>query len=397
MPKTANCPNCGAPTLTSFYAVENVPVHSVLLMQSAAEALSYPRGDIQLALCETCAFITNVAFNPQVHEYSQKYEATQSYSPTFNRFHRQLAQRLIDRYALRGKQIIEIGCGNGEFLILLCELGPNRGIGFDPAYDETRIAHPAKDRITFIPDFYGEKYAHYRGDFVCCKMTLEHIPQTAEFLDTVRRSIGDNLDTTVFFQIPNASYVLVDAAFWDVYYEHCSYFTVPSLTTLFRRNRFAVLDVFTDYDDQYLMIEARPTITAQEEPVERLSGQVAAVKSEVAGFIQKTQETLANWRHYLAEQHRAGRKIVIWGSGSKGVAFLTTLQIGEEISYAVDINPNKFGTFMAGSGHEIVGPDFLETFQPDIVIVMNPIYQEEITRDLTARGLSPKVMTVEWT
>ena len=52
---------------------------------------------------------------------------------------------------------------------------------------------------------------------------------------------------------------------------------------------------------------------------------------------------------------------------------------------------------MAGSGHEIVGPDYLQTYQPDVVIVMNPIYQDEIAADLNNRGLNPKVMTVEWT
>jgi SAM-dependent methyltransferase len=362
-------------------------------MQSSEEAAAYPKGEIQLALCETCAFITNTAFNPELHEYSQKYEATQSYSPTFNRFHRQLAQGLIDKYDLHDKEIIEIGCGNGEFLILLCDLGPNRGIGFDPAYDETRINHEAKERITFIPDFYGEKYKHYHGDFVCCKMTLEHIPATAEFLETVRRSIGNNLQTTVFFQIPNAGYVLQDVAFWDIYYEHCSYFTEPSLTTLFQNKRFEVLDVFSDYDDQYLMIEARPTAMDEE----RAAPQITAVVEAVADFSRNVQERLAKWRQFFSESQAARQRIVIWGSGSKGVAFLTTLGISEEIGYAVDINPHKHGTFMAGSGHEIVGPAYLESYQPDVVIVMNPIYKEEIEADLNIRGLSPKVMTVEWT
>jgi len=61
-------------------------------------------------------------------------EETQGFSPFFRAWHEGLAQRLIDRYSLRAKKIIEIGCGKGEFLALLCDLGHNRGIGFDPAY-----------------------------------------------------------------------------------------------------------------------------------------------------------------------------------------------------------------------------------------------------------------------
>ncbi|MEZ4613302.1 MAG: class I SAM-dependent methyltransferase [Caldilineaceae bacterium] len=173
----------------------------------------------------TAASSPILAFRPEVHEYSQRYESTQAYSPTFNKFHTDLAQRLIDRYELAGKQVVEIGCGQGEFLALLSRLGNVQGIGFDPAY-AGRVPEAAADpNLTFISDFCAEKYTNYTGDFICCKMTLEHISNTAEFLQTVRRSIGDRPNATVFFQIPNGGYVLNDLAFWDVYYEHCSYFT----------------------------------------------------------------------------------------------------------------------------------------------------------------------------
>jgi hypothetical protein len=91
---------------------------------------------------------------------------------------------------------------------------------------------------------------------------------------------------------------------------------------------------------------------------------------------------------------RDGLRMVIWGAGSKGVAFLTTLKIRDEIAYAVDINPYKHGTYMAGTGHEIVGPAFLRKYQPDVVIVMNPIYREDIRQDLNRMGLTPELLTV---
>jgi len=60
----------------------------------------------------------------------------------------------------------------------------------------------------------------------------------------------------------------------------------------------------------------------------------------------------------------------------------------------VDINPHKKNTFMAGTGHKIVSPDFLISYRPDAVVIMNPIYKNEITRDLLDMGLSPEIMTV---
>jgi hypothetical protein len=63
-------------------------------------------------------------------------------------------------------------------------------------------------------------------------------------------------------------------------------------------------------------------------------------------------KALADWRA------TARPEVVLWGGGSKGVAFLTTLgQSLDDIAYAVDINPIKHGTFMAGTGQEIIAPE----------------------------------------
>jgi SAM-dependent methyltransferase len=388
------CPTCGSTALVPFYTVTNVPVHSVLMMATRQEAVGYPQGDIHLAACRHCGFITNTTFDGREQEYSAPYEGTQSYSPTFNAFHKRLAEGLIERYDLHNKEIIEIGCGQGEFLILLCELGQNRGIGFDPAYDNRRPVGMQSDRVTFIADFYSEEYTRYHADFVCCKMTLEHISDTAEFVNRVRRSIGDRLETTVFFQVPNARYVLGDLAFWDVYYEHCSYFDANTLTYLFERCGFQVLDTYTEYDDQYLVIEAKP-VHGQPSVSHFSPAAVTDLLQEVEHFRIQCAAQLAHWDGLLTEMAAADKRVVIWGGGSKGVAFLTALQRNAVIRYAVDINPNKHGTYMAGTGHEIVGPQTLATVQPDVVIVMNPIYCEEIRQDLARIGVQAVLLAID--
>ena len=204
------CPNCGSIGIQVFYETKGVPAHSVLLMSTKEAAITYPRGNIELGFCGTCGFIFNTVFDPELHNYSSQYEETQGFSPTFQTFHRRLAEQLIDQYHLYDKEIIEIGCGKGEFITLLCEIGNNRGVGIDPAFVDERNPSKAGDRVTFIKDFYSEKYADYNGDFVCCKMTIEHIPNPQEFVHMVRRSLADKLDTVVFFQIPNTRHILID-------------------------------------------------------------------------------------------------------------------------------------------------------------------------------------------
>ncbi|MFZ0545818.1 MAG: class I SAM-dependent methyltransferase [Candidatus Promineifilaceae bacterium] len=389
------CPSCSAEQMARFYEVKNVPVHSVILVPTRVKAMTFPRGEIVLAFCPECGFITNTAFDAGLLDYSGDYESTQAFSATFNRFHHNLANSLIERYDLHQKDVIEIGCGQGEFLKLLCELGDNRGVGFDPAYEAGNgVGHFMNGKISFIADYYSEKYADFKGDFICCKMTLEHIHNTFEFVSTVRRSVGEDAETVIFFQVPNARYVFGEVAFWDIYYEHCSYFSQGSMARLFRKAGFDIINLWTDYDDQYLMIEARP---GQEKPTAPLpqEGDLDELLKEVIHFESSVRPIQDKWRTDIAKMQADGRKIVLWGGGSKAVSFLTTLGLGlDVIQYVVDINPNKTGTFLAASGQETVAPHFLTTYKPDTVIIMNPIYRKEITETLESMGLSPEILTV---
>ncbi|UCH02446.1 MAG: class I SAM-dependent methyltransferase, partial [Candidatus Bathyarchaeota archaeon] len=171
------CPNCGITLrcVSPFYEVKEVPVHSCVILPTKQEARRFLRGDISLGFCKACGFIFNMYYDPSLLDYSSTYEDQQSFSPTFNAFARDLANHLIVKYNLHNKEILEIGCGKGDFLTLLCELGNNRGIGIDPAYVATRIHRKSANRLTFINDYYSERYANYHGDLVCCRHTLEHI------------------------------------------------------------------------------------------------------------------------------------------------------------------------------------------------------------------------------
>lgn len=68
--------------------------------------------------------------------------------------------------------------------------------------------------------------------------------------------------------------------------------------------------------------------------------------------------------------------------------------MNKEIAYVVDINPYRQGKFMAGTGQQIVAPQFLREYKPDVAIAMNPVYQAEIERDLSQMGLSTTVLSV---
>lgn len=391
--KIAHCPCCGSRSGEVFYQVENTPANSCLLIAGQQEARDFPCGILDLACCGDCGFVWNASFDPRLIEYSERYEETQGFSPTFGRFHRQLALDLIERFGLRGKRVLEIGCGKGEFLALLCELGGNHGIGFDPAYRPGRVAEGADRQVTFITDLYSERYAHIQADFICCKMTLEHIAEPQAFVRMLRRATGEDGEVVVFILVPDGGRIIEEGAFEDFYYEHCSYFSMPSLRRLFAAEGFSIHSVESVYGGQYLALTASPRpFTGGAEVA--VSGELAPLLAAVKGFAARCSRQRQAWHQRLSAWQQQGALTVIWGSGSKAVGFLTAVDSPAAVSAVVDINPHKKGTFMPGSGLPIIAPASLCHHPPDQVIVMNDIYRQEITAQLLDLGMHPQVLTL---
>lgn len=376
-----------------FYGVQRIPVHSVMLMPTRERALAYPRRDLNLGFCPACGFVANVIFDPTVHEYSTQCEETQGFSPTFNAFARGLAKRWVEQYHLQGKSVLEIGCGKGEFLAQMVENGMAKGIGIDPAYVPGRLQTSAMDRLEFIQDLYSGKYTHLQADAVCCRHTLEHIAPTLEFMRMIRRTLGDRHDTLVLFELPDVFRVLKEAAFWDIYYEHCSYFTTGSLARLFRRTGFDLLELEVEYDGQYIVIAGKPSGSPTRSS---FSGEddLEAVTEEVARFPARFTKIKGHWLSTINSLRGEGKKLVVWGGGSKAVSFLTTLGLNDQIDFVVDINPHKHGKFVPGAGHAVQSPETLKEHRPDCVILMNPVYEDEVRAQLQGMGLNPRILPV---
>jgi ubiquinone/menaquinone biosynthesis C-methylase UbiE len=386
------CPNCNSNEVKIFYTIENIPVHSCVLLNSKEKAENFQKGNINLGFCENCGFIYNTTFIQELLDYTKSYEDQQCFSHRFNIFMKKLIKNLMERYDIYNKNILEIGCGKGDFLLSLCELGNNHGVGIDPAIDIERIGGQIAN-IKFIKDYYSKKYLDYSGEFVCCRHTLEHIHKTFNFLSLVRESIK-NMETIIFFEVPDITRVLKQAAFWDIYYEHCSYFSPTSLSRLFRLCYFEILNLYRAFDNQYLLIEAKPAnkISESIHPIEE---SISYIKKKVNNFSTNTSKKIEEWTYLFKKWKEEDRKIAIWGSGSKCVGFISNLKIEKQIKYIVDINPYRNGKYLPGIAKKIVSPKALIKNNPDITIIMNPVYKKEIKKILNNMSVKTKIMFLE--
>jgi hypothetical protein len=384
------CPACRSSAIQAVYSLRDIPAQSAILLGSPTEAGNFPCGDLALVWCEGCGLAFNRLFDKNKVEYGVGYEESQGASPTFRQFAGALARRWGDRYELTGKRAIEIGCGKGEFLRLFCEITEGTGIGFDPAWDPARS--PSDDRVTFVRSVFDARHVPAEADIIICRHTLEHIGDAHQFVQLLRAACGERLQTVVAVEVPDIKRILDEGAFWDVYYEHACYFSAGSLARLFAQNGFDVLNVSRVYGDQYLVLEARPG-SGGSSALPAGTDDLDDLRTGVTRFRAACARSIAAWRERFEAWEQSGESVVVWGSGSKAVGFLTAIGNVGCVRCVVDINPARHGFFMPGCTMPIIAPQQLTGVVPDRVIVMNPIYRAEVERALAELGLESVVMT----
>ncbi len=391
MSASVACVVCGSQETSVFAEVRGVPVHTTVLWQTREEAQAAPVGDINLTFCASCGHIFNPLFDVAKTEYTQSYENSLHFSPLFQKYAEELADRLIARYDLKGKEVLEIGSGKGDFLALLVERGIRRGVGYDPTYVPGPLHRELVDRgaMVFRRELYDPQSSRYDADLLVCRQVLEHIEQPRPFLEKIARGMGTERDGVVFFEVPNAMCPLRDLDVWTLIYEHCGFYTPQSLGRLFAESGFEILSLDELYQGIFLGVEAR--VRHGQRSGVAAAWDLRSLVSLVELFRARFQEKVSHWQRTLRLFGDAGKRVVVWGGGARGVTFLNLADPDKVIQHVVDVNPRKAGTFVAGTGQQLVPPSFLQSFQPDVVILMNPIYEGEIIATLRSLELNPKV------
>ncbi len=391
-PLNPACPLCRSARLMDIFQLESVPVICNQLWPSAEEARAAASCDIDLAYCETCSLVSNRTFRDDRIAYAPGYENALHFSPSFQAFADQLSTDLVRKYDLAGKDIVEIGCGDGHILDLMVRKGVRSATGFDPSMAGKPSVFTETKGVEIVPEHFRPDQLDRHFDALLCRHVLEHLPDPLAVLTDIRAAIGDRY-CPVYFEVPNAQWMLDSCSMWDVIYEHVTYWTAPSLRTLFLRAGFEPVSVRAGYRGQFLMIEAKPA-TPQPDFLPA-AAKLEEVKRACLKFSRTSAAVLSEWRDRLEELGREAKRVVIWGAGSKGITFANAVdKDGKCLTAMIDLNPRKHGMFAPGIALPVTAPSMIAEIAPDNVLISNELYAGEITRIIRDLGLSPELSVI---
>ena len=365
MTVTDNFSEGRAETYIPVFKQNNVPVFQNKVYPGYDEAIASEAGKVELVQSAVSGFIFNKAFDPAIMDYDVNYQNEQSNSSFFKK-HLQSVLDLLKQFGIADKKIIEIGCGKGIFFDIMLDEGFDCW-GFDPTYEGNN------PRIK--KEYFDETQKGINADVIIMRHTLEHIPHPFSFLHTI--AAANDYRGKIFIEVPTFDWIADKSAFWDIFYEHCNYFTEQSLGEMFTK---ATTGNF--FGGQYIYLWAdladlRETIPADVNFTKRSSLSLENKLKEYDGLLNNS------------------KSIAIWGAGAKGSTFLNILDKDKQrVKYVIDINPVKQNKFIAGTGHSIFAPEILLKDPVEAILVMNENYIEEIKNQISRMGISANVINI---
>ncbi len=356
--KKLACDACGSAEIYSIYHLARIPAFQNKLFPSATVAQTAPAAAVDLTACRDCGFIFNALFDNGLMDYDGDYQNAQDHSPSFQSYLDDIANLIVSG-ATPKDRIVEIGCGKGYFLETLKARGLNVK-GFDPTYEG--------DSADIVKSYFNaDTAADVDADIVIMRHTLEHIEGPYAFLQQLKKILRP--ECKIFIEIPRVEWIVEHKAFWDIFHEHCNYFSEFFFQKVFSGH----CDIHRVFSDQYMLVGAKIG-----DLVDKIEAGGAPDYSDLfTGEIGK-----------YAQIVNAADRNFIWGAGAKGIAFANILdEARSKVPALVDINPRKQNCFISLTGHACVAPeeiDWSALQDNDCLWIMNSRYKNEILATLPA-------------
>lgn len=277
----------------------------------------------------------------------------------------------IERFDLKGKRIVEVGCGQGEFLQVLGEFDVV-SVGLEhsaalvqKAADKGLTVHQGfvEDADSCIPGAPYDAFVQFNF--------LEHQPHPNDML----RGIWANLTEggVGLVTVPSFEYILRYDGFYELIRDHLAYYDEQTLRFLFEKNGFEVVRCQTvNRDTLAVMVQKRRAVS-----VPKFTESYAALKEQFGKYLGDRKSISTG------EKRRGG--VAVWGASHQAFTLLATLGIGGQIEYIIDSAPFKQNRYAPASHVPIVAPDHWFEQPVGSIIIVAPGYTDEIAAIIRQR------------
>jgi SAM-dependent methyltransferase len=323
---------------------------------------------LEVVQCSGCGLVQLT--NPPVPYYREVIRAV-ACSAEMMEFRARQFGGFVERFALQGQRVIEIGCGRGDYLAVLRDSGVE---AFGVEHSAASVDHCCDLGLRAIQGFVtGADYRIAHAPFTAFVLLsyLEHLPDPSATLRGIHANLRDGAVGLV--EVPNFDMILRGGLFAEFTSDHLLYFSAATLAAALSLNGFEVLscdEIWRGYILSAVVRRRGPT--------------------NFEGFQRSQDRIRGQIDEYL--QGFPPRDVAVWGAGHQALAMLSLMGLAHRIRYVVDAAPFKQGRYTPATHLRIVAPSALDDDPVAAVIVMAGSYSDEVARAIQERpGVRPHV------
>lgn len=380
--KIDSCRICNSPKLKTIILLEKMPLTDEFVTKDGIgkEFL----GNIEIAICENCGCAQNI-YNTDMDEYYNEYTYSVQSSGFAISFMKTLAERVKEKYfkSLSRPKVIEIGSGTGEQLLEFKKLGFDV-LGVEPS--EKLVDYANSINIPTLHAFFNEYIAEklpvdfQHVDLIISSYTFDHIPQPVSVLKKIH-SILNHGGITIH-EVHDLGLIKKRNEYCLFEHEHYTYLNDRTMSFVLGENGFEIdtYDLLSQNEKRAnsLLVAARKS----SKPIKYIV-EVDFELNELKALNKNVQESVFRIQNWLKEN--AGKKIVAYGAGGRGIMTIAALNDYSGISYIVDKNPKAKNIFAPKSHLPVFGLDELGINRADKVLVFSFGYYKEIVEELNRK------------
>lgn len=312
--------------------------------------------DLTVCQCSGCGLVQIT--NEPVSYYKEVIRAV-GISKEMQEFRENQFKEFVNKFSLKNKKIIEIGCGFGEYLSIMNKLNVN---AYGLEYSDNGVENCKQNNLKVTKGFVENgEYIIPQSPFDAFYIMnfLEHLPDINSTLRGIYNNLSEN--SVGLVEVPNFDMILQKNLFSEFIVDHLFYFTQKTLESTLNLNGFEIIDCKEIWHNYILSatIKKRKLIDT----------------TNFQNYQNKIKEELNNYINKFGVKN-----VAIWGAGHQALTTISLAELQNKIKYIIDSAKFKQNKFTPATHIPIVDSSILNTDPPHAIIVIAGSYSDEIKK-----------------
>jgi hypothetical protein len=296
--------------------------------------------------------------------------------------------------------VVDIGSNDGTLLRQFKTPGLIT-VGFEPS-NLWKLGIEGTSRI--INDYFSyealqREFGNKKARLITSIAMFYDLEDPNTFVEDIKKCLDK--DGVWIIQMNYLGLMIENNTFDNISHEHLEYYSLLSISNLLNRHNMEAFDVeLNDVNGGSFRIYVRhkgqnakvfsgheERLKRQKSYEEKMGFDNNKIYDKFAEQIEKTKNDIVA---FLNQEVKKGKKIFIYGASTRGLVVLQYAGIDKRlIKSAVDMNPDKWGKYIVGTGIPITSVEEYRKEKPDYLLVLPYHFIEEIQeqeRDFLENG-----------